>query len=86
MTEQKLFFCSLILSAAREGSFDAVQSSSFRNVEYLSSFEKRQLKAFVYMDLKFSDVTPKRTLLDVPLEDGGSENAKITPIFEPSMI
>ncbi|MCI5086749.1 MAG: hypothetical protein MRY67_12590, partial [Rhodovulum sp.] len=27
--------------------------------------------AFVYMYLKFSDLTPRRTLLDEPLEDGG---------------
>lgn len=72
LTDQKLFSLFVDLErAVRESSFDAVQSASFRIEEYLSTLEKRQLMAFVYMYLRFSDFTPKRTLLEEPLEDGG---------------
>ncbi|MCI5084439.1 MAG: hypothetical protein MRY67_00860, partial [Rhodovulum sp.] len=48
LTDQKLFSLFVDLErAARESSFDAVQSASFRIEEYLSSLEKRQLIAFV---------------------------------------
>ena len=77
LTDQKLFSLFIDLErAAREGSFDTVQSASFRIEEYLSSLTKRQLMAFVYMYLKFSDFTPKRTLLDEHLEDGGVRKCK----------
>ncbi|MDF1872684.1 hypothetical protein [Vannielia sp.] len=72
LTDLKLFSLFVDLErAARESSFDAVQSASSNIEKYLSSLEKRQLIAFVYMYFRFSNFTPSRILLDEHLEDGG---------------
>lgn len=71
LNDQNLF--SLFVRLERETrycSFDAVRSVAMEIEDYLLSREKHQLMAFVYMYLKFSDLTPKRTLWTEHLEDG----------------
>ncbi|MFQ6551329.1 hypothetical protein AAD018_003175 [Aestuariibius insulae] len=77
LNDQKLFSLFVKLErAAREGSFDAVQSASLSIEEYLSLLEKRQLMAFVYMYLRFSDFTPGQKLLDKELKNGWVRKCK----------
>ncbi|MBR9844173.1 MAG: hypothetical protein GYB25_13515 [Rhodobacteraceae bacterium] len=71
LTDQKLFSLFVDLERAkRNKSFDAVQSASLDIEKYLISLKKRQLLAFVYLYLRFSDLTPERTELDELLPDG----------------
>lgn len=71
LTDQKLFSLFVDLERAkRNNSFDAVQSASLDIEKYLISLKKRQLLAFVYLYLRFSDLTPERTELDELLPDG----------------
>lgn len=77
LNDQKLFALFVKLErAARSGSFDAVQTAVLEIESYLISIEKRQLMAFAYMYLKFSDFTPKLTRADEHLPDGCVRKSK----------
>jgi hypothetical protein len=65
--------------AARQGSFDAVQTAALKIENYLVSIEKRQLMAFAYMYLRFSEFTPKRIRADEHLPDGCVRKSKDFP-------
>ncbi|KPA23081.1 hypothetical protein shim_13750 [Shimia sp. SK013] len=71
LNDQKLFALFVKLErAARDNRFDPVQSAALDIENYLISIGKRQLMAFVYLYLRFSDFTPKRTNADEYLESG----------------
>lgn len=71
LSDQRLFSLFVELErAARQGSFDTVQAAALKIENYLISIEKRQLMAFVYMYLRFSEFTPKRNRVDEHLPDG----------------
>ncbi len=71
LTDEKLFSLFVDLERAkRKSSFDAVQSVSIDIEKYLISLKKRQILAFVYLYLRFSDLTPERAELDEQLPDG----------------
>ena len=77
LNDQKLFALFVKLErAARNGSFDSVQRATCEIENYLISIEKRQLIAFAYMYLMFSDFTPKLTRLDEHLPDGRVRKSK----------
>lgn len=71
LCDQKLFSLFVDLErAARESSFDGVQSAAQEIENYLVSIDKRQLMAFTYMYLRFSDFTPKLIEADEHMPDG----------------
>lgn len=61
----------------RKGGFDAVQSATLEIENYLISVEKRQLMAFAYLYLLFSDFAPNLTERDEQLPDGGIRKSKV---------
>ena len=78
LTDQKLFSLFVDLErAARESSFDAIQSAAVGIESYLISIGKRQLMAFTYMYLRFSDFTPKLTEPDELLPDGRVRQSRV---------
>ncbi len=80
LSDQRLFLLFVELErAARQGSFDAVQVAALKIENYLISIEKRQLMAFAYMYLRFSEFTPKRTRADEHLPDGCVRKSKDFP-------
>ena len=77
LNDQKLFSLFVDLErAARESSFDEVQTATIAIESYLVSVGKLQLMAFAYMYLRFSDFTPSRTISDEHLDDGGVRKSK----------
>jgi hypothetical protein len=77
LNDQKLFSLFVDLErAARESSFDEVQTATMAIESYLISVGKRQLMVFAYMYLRFSDFTPKRTMPDEHLNDGRVRKSK----------
>ena len=71
LSDQKLFSLFVELErAARLGRFDTVLAAALKIETYLISIEKRQLMAFAYMYLRFSEFTPKRIRADEHLSDG----------------
>jgi len=77
LSDQKLFSLFVYLErAARNCSFDAVQSAAKEIEKYLISIEKRELMAFTYMYLRFSDFTPKVTKADEHLQNGRVRKSK----------
>jgi len=78
ISDQKLLLLFVELErAVREVSFDAVQSAAVEIENYLSSIDKRELMAFTYLYLKFSDFTPKLTELDEKLPDGSIRKSRV---------
>lgn len=61
----------------RDANFDGVQSAANAIEKHLVSINKKQLMAFVYLYLRFSDFTPKRTELDEYLADGSVRKSNI---------
>lgn len=71
LSDQRLFSLFVALERAmRSNSFDAVQLATNEIDCYLASLGKRQLMAFAYLYVRFSDFTPRATLADEHLPDG----------------
>jgi len=78
LNDQKLFSLFVDLERAKRiSSFSGVQSASHDIEKYLISIDKRELMAFTYMYLYFSDFTPARTEVDEYLEDGWIKKSKV---------
>lgn len=78
LQDKRLFLLFVQLEReVRKGSFDAVQSATLKIENYLISIEKRQLMAFTYLYLSFSDFAPNLTELDEQLPDGSVRKAKV---------
>jgi hypothetical protein len=78
LNDQKLFsFFVQLERAVRVSSFDAVQKSALEIENYLISIKKRQVMAFVYLYIRFSEFTPIQTVLDEELPDGRIRTSQV---------
>lgn len=79
LTLQDRYLFSLFVDlerAVRNSSFDATQSAVQKIENYLVSIEKRQIMAFAYLYLKFSEFTPALIEADEYLQNGRVRKTK----------
>ena len=71
LSDKELFSLFVALERAkRNSSFDAVQSAADKIESHLISLGKKELIAFAYLYIRFSDFTPKKLEPDELLPDG----------------